>query len=482
MKKIAIIWLQAQSALGRRTLFVLIALISMRLISLGFYPLMDTTEARYGGIAKRMAGMNDWITPWFDTGVPFWGKPPLSFWMSALGIKLFGLNEFAVRVPHFIAALLVVIISYDWAKRSFINPFYVVAILTTSLLFMVSSGAVMTDMALCLGSTLSFRGFWLALYGAESDKKREQWLFFIGLSLMLLAKGPIGWILVLLPISLWALYTDSIKTTWQGLPWMKGCILAIVVAMPWYLIAEQHTPGFLNYFFVGEHWQRFTVSGWKGDLYGTALATHRGTIWLHLVLGTLPWSIIFPAIAWLYRQQINTNKISKQAELGQYLLLAGIAPCIFFTMSGNILWTYVLPGLPALALYLALWLCRLNQLLSKKIIYLGSLVSLLIMVCGLILLTIGHRADNKSAKSIISLYQLQNSTQPIIFIGKSPFSAKFYNHGEVFSADTLKEIDAISKNKHVYIAVRKDDLAKLNNQLVDLKLIGNGGKYRLYLK
>ena len=352
-------------------MYVLFIFILIRLVSLGLYPLMDTTEGRYGEIARKMAEMNDWITPWFDTGVPFWGKPPLSFWMSALGIKLFGINEFAVRVPHFFAALLIVIISYDWAKRSLVNPFYVIAILITSFLFMVSSGAVMTDMALCLGSTLSLRGFWLALYGAESDKKREQWIFFIGLSLMLLAKGPIGWVLVLLPISLWALYTDSIKTTWQGFPWIKGCILAIVVAMPWYLIAEQHTPGFLNYFFIGEHWQRFTVSGWKGDLYGTAHATHRGTIWLHLVLGTLPWSIIFPAIAWLYKQQINANKITKQAQLSQYLLLAGLAPCLFFTMSGNILWTYVLPGLPALALYLALWLSKLNQLAAKKTIYIS---------------------------------------------------------------------------------------------------------------
>ena len=482
MNKLSSFWQASQSALGKRTLYILVALILVRLISLGFYPLMDTTEARYGGIAKRMAEMNDWITPWFDSGVPFWGKPPLSFWMSALGIKMFGLNEFAVRVPHFMMALIVVFICYDWAKRSLINPFYVVAILTTSLLFMVSSGAVMTDMALCLGSTLSFRGFWLSLYGVDRDKKREYWLFFIGLSLMLLAKGPIGWILVLLPISLWALFTGSIKTTWQGLPWIKGSILAIVAAMPWYLIAEQHTPGFLNYFFIGEHWQRFTVSGWKGDLYGNAHATQRGTIWLHMVLSTLPWSIIFPVIAWVYRDKISANKINKQAELSQYLLLAGFAPCLFFTMSGNILWTYVLPGLPTLALYLAFWLRRLEQLLAKKMIYFGSILSLIIIVCALTLLTLGHKADNKSAKAIIALYQLQNSVQPIIFIGKSPFSAKFYNHREVFSANTLKEINVIAKNKPVYIAVRKVDLAKFKNQLVDLKFIGSGAEYRLYLK
>ena len=104
------------------------------------------------------------------------------------------------------------------------------------------------------------------------------------------------------------------------------------------------------------------------------------------------------------------------------------------------------------------------------------------MLCALALLTLGGIADNKSAKSIIRLYQQQNSAQPIIFIGKSPFSAKFYNHGEVFSVATFKDVDVIAKNKPAYIAVSINDLAKLNNQLAHLKLIGNGGNYRLYLK
>ncbi|MEI8119143.1 MAG: phospholipid carrier-dependent glycosyltransferase, partial [Methylophilaceae bacterium] len=139
---------------------------------------MDTTEGRYGEMARKMAEMNDWITPWFDVGVPFWGKPPLSFWMSALGIKVFGINEFAVRFPQFLAAVTIVFICYDWAKRSLVNPFYVVAILSTSFLYILLSGAVTTDIALCIGSTLSLRSFWLSLRGAEANRKREQWLFF----------------------------------------------------------------------------------------------------------------------------------------------------------------------------------------------------------------------------------------------------------------------------------------------------------------
>ena len=101
-------WNKAEIALGKSTLYILTGLIFLRVISLALYPLMDTTEGRYGEMARKMAEMSDWITPWFDVGVPFWGKPPLSFWMSALGIKIFGVNEFAVRFPQFLAALTIV--------------------------------------------------------------------------------------------------------------------------------------------------------------------------------------------------------------------------------------------------------------------------------------------------------------------------------------------------------------------------------------
>ena len=112
-------------------MYVLFIFILIRLVSLGLYPLMDTTEGRYGEIARKMAEMNDWITPWFDTGVPFWGKPPLSFWLSAYGFKLFGINEFAVGVHLFFAALLIVIIGYDWPKGGLVIPFFVIALLIT---------------------------------------------------------------------------------------------------------------------------------------------------------------------------------------------------------------------------------------------------------------------------------------------------------------------------------------------------------------
>src|SRR5665647_2501274 len=102
---------------GGPLLWALAVLVAGRIATLGLYPLLDTTEARYAEIARKMVELNDWITPWFDYGVPFWGKPPLSFWMTAVSFTLFGINEFAARLPHFLGALLVAWLVWDWSTR-----------------------------------------------------------------------------------------------------------------------------------------------------------------------------------------------------------------------------------------------------------------------------------------------------------------------------------------------------------------------------
>ena len=86
-----------------RLLLAALGLLALaRLLSLAWYPLMDMTEARYADIARRMAQSGDWITLWLDDMRPFWGKPALSFWSTAIGLKLFGVNAWGARLPHFL--------------------------------------------------------------------------------------------------------------------------------------------------------------------------------------------------------------------------------------------------------------------------------------------------------------------------------------------------------------------------------------------
>src|SRR5690606_22195895 len=92
----------ARPKVERLLIVLILSVLIARLATMAALPLMDTTEARYALSALKMAAMGDWVTPWADDGVPFWGKPPLSFWLTAASFRLFGVSEFTARLPHFI--------------------------------------------------------------------------------------------------------------------------------------------------------------------------------------------------------------------------------------------------------------------------------------------------------------------------------------------------------------------------------------------
>lgn len=138
-----------------------IFLVVSRLLLLIFAPHNDPSESRYAEISRKMVETGNWVTPQFDYGVPFWGKPPLSMWMSALGIEIFGPNQFSSRIFIFLASMVVLALAAKAAHREYGKKFVVAAatILMGMPLFFDCSAAVMTDLALALGATLAMVAF-----------------------------------------------------------------------------------------------------------------------------------------------------------------------------------------------------------------------------------------------------------------------------------------------------------------------------------
>lgn len=419
----------------RRFFIWALAVVAMaRLFGMAAMPLMDTSEPRYAEIARIMAETGDWITPWFEPGAPFWGKPPLSFWAQALGIKLLGVSEFAVRLPSFIVMAMLLLLIYQAADINSGRRTAQLAalIFSTMLLPLVSAGAVLTDPFLALGVTLSMLAFyvaplcptWFWRYG-----------FFVGIVIGLLSKGPLAVALIGVAIIPWLVFQADWRDRLRALPWISGSTLVVALSLPWYIAAEIKTPGFLQYFIVGEHFLRFVDGGWSGDLYGTAHERPLGSIWFELVVASSPWGPV-GLVALLYfmlpRRRVKLIRFVRQPGVA-YLLAWAVAAPVFFTLSRNILWTYVLPSLPAVAMILA---CvvepSIDEWKSKGRFYVVilafSLVPIASIALGVVSLTNPNRLKTERELLATAAEEMQKG-KTLYFVGSRPFSARFYSYG-----------------------------------------------------
>ena len=482
----------ALTARERRALARVIAVIvGVRLLTLGAYPLMDSTESRYAEIARKMLETGDWVMPQFDYGVPFWGKPPLSTWLSAAAMAVFGVNEFAARLPSLLLLLGCGALVHALAARrggSDQGLWTLAPFAATGMVF-VAAGAVMTDPALAFGTTLSMAAFWAAVNGPASARRVSGMAFFVGLAVGLLAKGPVAAVLTLVPIGVWMLWTRQWRAVWSALPWLTGTVLAAVLVVPWYWAAERAAPGFLDYFLAGEHWKRFVEPGWKGDLYGAAHARPRGMIWLFWIVAALPWSVT--AVVWLARAA--TRRRDELSRLVAdpwrlYLVLWATTPMLFFTVSGNVLATYVLPGLPAFALLLGdIWrpLATADEALRPGVrtVLVACLVLPVAFVIGIVVLN--HRFETQlSHKALVRMVKTQrgSASERLIYVGQRPVSAEFYARGRLLKvADVAALAPYLDDAPADFIVLRARDLAEMpaatRARLVPL---GDFGEYRLF--
>ncbi|OLQ88065.1 dolichyl-phosphate-mannose--protein mannosyltransferase [Vibrio panuliri] len=436
---------------------ILGSVLLIRLISLGAYPLMDTTEARYGEMARIMTETGNWLTPQFDYGVPFWGKPPLFTWMSASGIELFGTNEFAVRFPHWLAGVLVLVLMVTFARKLGFSGLLTAVVLATCAIFAISAGAVMTDMALTLGMSLAMVGFYRCWLGSRV----WGYLGFVGLAIGLLAKGPLVVVLMGIAIVPWLILQHGLiggfKVLWQRFPILLGGSLMLAIALPWYVMAEHATPGFLDYFIVGEHFKRFLVSGWQGDLYGTAHDEPRGTIWLFWLYSAAPWSLVLPILLWKKRHLLSVVT-SQQKGIVSFLLCWMVSPLLLFTLSGNILPAYVLPGVPAIGLLIAILVSDVKDDPKWFKLCAGVIPVLLVVAVIVINLWVGNK---KSDKVIFAKVDL---SVPTFYVGQRPFSGQFYSQGKASKLEvnaaplTMPRFQLIGKKDQVGEVVQNQAL------------------------
>lgn len=418
-------------------------LLLVRLATLGLYPLFDTTEARYAEIARLMVQTQDWITPWFDTHTPFWGKPPAHTWITAVSFEIFGIHEWSARFAHWLMGLASLVLLYHFSKRVLNVQLAATSsfILASCLGFFVATSMVMTDPALLFASTLAMTSFWLCY----SEKNRLAGIaFFFACGLGMLIKGPVAVVIFGIALVVWALWQKQLINALKALPWLSGLGVFFITFVPWYFLAEQKTPGFINYFIIGEHIQRFLEPGWQGDLYGSAHVEPKGTIWLFWLGVACPWSFIL--IGKLLKSPKRVKQYCK-SNFHCYLIAWAIAPMLLFTLASNILSAYVLPGLPAFALLMA---CVLTH--NKWLVKMG--VACLVLYSSLLMSVVNGWHSKYSEVELLHTIASPCPTLPVYYLEKRPFSARFYSCGKAKLIAQKTELSHILKTQnHSYVVL-----------------------------
>ncbi|TDD95988.1 ArnT family glycosyltransferase [Flavobacterium cellulosilyticum] len=453
-----------------------IVLVLFRLLLTITIPLLDKTEARYAEIARIMQETNHWIVLQIDYGVPFWAKPPLSTWLSASSFEVFGVNGFASRFPSFLISIILIIIAGKIVKKEGV-PFYLPGfILLTMPEFLIHTGVVSTDTSLEFCVVIMMISFWKTI---KSDVKTYwNYLFFIALGLGFLAKGPLIIVLTFPPLFLWCcLDLKRFKEVFSKFSIIPGLILTAIIAIPWYYFAEKESPGFLDYFIVGEHYKRFVESGWKGDLYGSGHSQPKGMIWVFLIAFALPWIQVVLYKLWKIKKTILKN------DWVSFLVLWAFWTPLFFTISSNILHTYILPStMPIMFLMVYFW----DDFTRKKLLIRIALIFPIIVFFAYFGLFATGKLDYKMNTDKYLLENLKVTTAnkeiPLYYWKEKNYSGQFYSYGKAQIIKNETELDSIlNANKKIFFVIPTKKQTEIANQYLEkMKLVESNYKTSIF--
>ena len=436
-------------------------------------PLLDKTEARYAEIARIMYQTGNWVTPQIDYNVPFWAKPPLSTWISAISFYTFGVNEFAARFPSFLIHIFLIIFlakSFSFSKR---KSYLLAFILLTIPEYYIHSGVVSTDSSLLVGITFIMVGFWKSIY-AEKNQILWKLITWLGIAIGMLSKGPIVLVLTIPPIFIWACcYKGKLYEFFMKAFWIPGLLIAFAISFSWYYFAELRTPGFIDYFFVGEHYKRFVESGWKGDKYGFAKQQPKGMIWLFLILFSLPWIqfVIFKGV----KMKNEIFKNSKITFLWFWLLWTPL----FFTVSKSLIHTYTLPCTIPLAL---LAIHYYDNFKTQKGWIIAACVVPVALFIGFVGVNTVYTDKNWQNTDKYLVKSIEKSELDIYAWEFKSYSSQFYTNGKIKVLNNEQDLKLLlEQGKEFYMLSRNSHYKSMPSELKKyFKVVDKNKKSQLY--
>jgi 4-amino-4-deoxy-L-arabinose transferase-like glycosyltransferase len=324
-------------------LFLLAALLFF--FALGGHQLQGSTEARVAGIAMEMHLDNDWVTPRLF-GEPFLEKPPLSLWLDAGAMRVFGVSPWSVRLASAVAGLLSVMVLYGML-RGFERPKRIAwtagILLATMASYWSNVRGVGEDALLALGVTMALLAFFQAQRASTAG---HSLLFVIGIAIATLSKGVLGLAMPGVVIFAYLLADTLIDKRLKIADWLRPGLLTVIGLIPlliWLVVLYQHDGAQA----VREVLLTNSVGRFSGSFVE---AGHYEPFYYYLAKlpqAFLPWNILVYLGLWHFRKQLKANR---------YLLFFSlwvVAQFVMLTLASSKRMVYLMSMTPAAAVIAA---------------------------------------------------------------------------------------------------------------------------------
>jgi Dolichyl-phosphate-mannose-protein mannosyltransferase len=319
---------------------------------------MDDVDAVQAQISRNMLTSGDWVTARLD-GVAYLEKAPLVYWLMAGSYKVFGVHDWAARIPIALSVMGLAWLTAAFGVWAFGRRagFYAGLCMATCIGIFLFTRILIPDVILTFTITLAMWAFLRAL--DEEEARPRLWAFTLAASLGtgLLLKSLVS---IVFPIGAGVIYLLLTKQffsmrTWKRLYPISGFFIAMAIAVPWHVLAALRNPpyfslsmhsgpgeyhGFLWFFFINEQLLRFLNLRYPRD-YNTVPRLY---FWLFHFLWLFPWSVYLPAAVKLSFKPLDRAGRARLLALCWTGFLL-----IFFTFSTTQEY-YSMPCYPALAL------------------------------------------------------------------------------------------------------------------------------------
>ena len=298
-------------------------------------PLLDDADSTHAEAAREMLVSGDYVTLHIN-GVRYLEKAPLPYWLVAFSYRIFGVNEFASRLPMALSVLLLGVLALVWGRQAFGERagIYAAAFIYTAAGVFLFTRILIPDVLLSLLIAASLYYFLTAL------EFHEVWRWYAGYACMALGVLTKGLIALAFPggaAFIYLIVTGEWRR-WREFRLVSGLALFLLIAAPWHILAGirntggQNDHGFFWFYFVNEHFLRFLGKRYPRDYSKLPWALYWS---LHLVW-LFPWSLYLPSavrtIIDVRKEKTSTGFTARTRLL--CWILAGLI-LVFFAISTN---------------------------------------------------------------------------------------------------------------------------------------------------